>query len=84
MEENLQPTGTVEAFVFYIEITFSSRRTHSDAPQPISKRSKDRKKKKLKSSIPASTSTIADDSHQTNIQSMKCVESSENVTGLLQ
>ena len=35
-------------------------KTSSAVPQALSKRSKDRKKKKLKSTIQASTSTIAD------------------------
>lgn len=56
--------------------------TSNVVPQPLSKRSKDRKKKKLKSTIQASTSTIADDTHQTIlVQENKSVDNVENITG---
>lgn len=50
-------------------------------PQPLSNRLKDRKKKS-KSIIQASTSTIADDTHRTSlVQETK--ENTEKVTGML-
>lgn len=51
-------------------------------PQPLSRRSKDRKKKKLMSTIQASTSTIADDSHTKKLQEIKCSENIEKVIGM--
>lgn len=58
--------------------------THNAIPQPLSKRSKDRKKKKLKSSIQASTSTIADDTQQQRIdQEVKSDKVEINVAGML-
>lgn len=58
--------------------------THNAIPQPLSKRSKDRKKKKLKSTIQASTSTIADDTQQQRIdQEVKSDKVEINVAGML-
>lgn len=54
------------------------------APQATSKRSKGRKKKKMKSTIQASTSTIADDTHQTKVaQEAKNDEAEINAAGML-
>lgn len=54
------------------------------APQPTSKRSKGRKTKKMKSTIQASTSTIADDTHQTKVaQESKNDEAETNAAGML-
>lgn len=59
----------------------------SAVPMPLSMRSKDRKKKKLKSTIQASTSTIAfDDSHihsSTIAPEIQSEVRAENVTGML-
>lgn len=58
--------------------------TSSVVPQPLSKRSKDRKKKKLKSTIQASTSTIADDTQKAVVkQEVPSETSAETVTGML-
>lgn len=57
--------------------------TNSAVPLPISKRSKDRKKKKL-SAIQASTSTVENDSHRNHlIQDIKCDKGAENIIGML-
>lgn len=53
-------------------------------PQPLSKRTKDRKKKKLKSTIQTGTSTIADDTQKPDIKEIKSDETSEKVTGRVQ
>lgn len=50
-------------------------------PQPLSKRTKDRKKKKLKSTILTGTSTIADDTQKPDIKETKSDETSEKITG---
>lgn len=61
MEENHQLTSKISLIqTLYFEFIFNLP-TSSAVPQSLSKRSKDRKKKKLKSTIQASTSTIADD-----------------------
>lgn len=58
--------------------------TNNAIPQPLSKRSKDRKKKKLKSTIQASTSTIADDTQQQRVdQEVKSDKVEINVAGML-
>jgi period circadian protein 2 len=50
-------------------------------PQPLSKRSKDRKKKKLKGTI--QTGTIADDTQKPDITEIVCDEISEKTTGMM-
>lgn len=56
----------------------------SGVPQPSTKRSKDRKKKKkLTSSIQSGTSTIAYDAQRTTIQETKPEEIVQTPTGML-
>lgn len=53
-------------------------------PQPISKRSKDRKKKKSKSNIQAASSTITDDTqNQENCKEITSVEINEKIAGMM-
>lgn len=53
-------------------------------PQPLSKRSKDRKKKKLKSTIQTGTSTIAHDTKKPDIKETESDERNEKTTGIVQ
>lgn len=53
-------------------------------PQPLSKRSKDRKKKKLKSNIQIASSTITDDTQKPDIgNEVVCDESKASTPGMM-
>lgn len=52
-------------------------------PQPLSKRSKDRKKKKLKSTIQTGTSTIENDTQKADIKEIKSDNTNDQTTGIV-
>lgn len=82
MEANHQQTSELFEHEIFKQTKLSFTSFFSAIPQPLSKRSKDRKKKKLKSTIQASTSTIADDQTPAAPET-KIAEQIENTAGML-